>query len=72
MELSTSVYVIIDYHDLHRMGSVNFVVIVESARSLITTENDDLKQFHIPSIVAVSSALGTQHSHPFLWQPMTL
>jgi hypothetical protein len=41
-----------------RMGSVNLVVIVESAQSLITKKNDDLKQFHLPSILAVAAALG--------------
>ena len=40
------------------MGSVNFVVIVESARDLITHKNKDLNEFHISSIVAVSAALG--------------
>lgn len=39
------------------MGSVNLVVIVESARSLITKSNNDLKDFHLPSIIAVSAAL---------------
>ncbi|KAJ7040257.1 CDF-like metal transporter [Mycena alexandri] len=39
------------------MGSVNLVVIVESAQSLITRKNDDLKQFHLPSIIAVAAAL---------------
>lgn len=46
----------------HRMGSVNLVVIVESARSLITKSNDDLKEFHIPSIIAVGAALGPSTS----------
>ena len=40
-----------------RMGSVNLVVIVESVRSLITKSNDDLKEFHLPSIIAVAAAL---------------
>jgi len=40
------------------MGSVNLVVIVESARSLVTNESDDLKTFHLPSIVAVGAAFG--------------
>jgi hypothetical protein len=39
------------------MGSVNLVVIVESVQSLITSDGD-LKEFHIPSIVAVGAALG--------------
>ncbi|KAJ6609344.1 hypothetical protein B0H10DRAFT_2297771 [Mycena sp. CBHHK59/15] len=41
-----------------RMGSVNLVVIVESTQSLITKKNDDLKTFHLPSILAVAAALG--------------
>jgi len=41
------------------MGSVNLVVIVEAARSLITSDGE-LKQFHIPSIVAVAAALGVK------------
>ncbi|THV06461.1 CDF-like metal transporter [Dendrothele bispora CBS 962.96] len=40
------------------MGSVNLVVIVESARGLITHNDDkDLNEFHLPSIIAVASAL---------------
>ncbi|KAJ7103191.1 CDF-like metal transporter [Mycena belliarum] len=44
------------------MGSVNFVVIVESVQSLITTKNDpdDLKEFHLPSIIAVAAALAVK------------
>lgn len=42
-----------------RMGSVNLVVIVESVRSLIVKSNNDLKEFHLPSILAVAVALGT-------------
>lgn len=38
------------------MGSVNLVVIVESVRSLISKDSD--KEFHLPSIIAVSVALG--------------
>jgi hypothetical protein len=41
-----------------RMGSVNLVIIVESARSLITRGNGDLKAFHVPSVVGVGVALG--------------
>jgi hypothetical protein len=40
------------------MGSVNLVVIVESVRSLIAKPNNDLKAFHLPSILAVAVALG--------------
>ncbi|KAJ7492279.1 CDF-like metal transporter [Mycena latifolia] len=42
------------------MGCVNFVVIVESVQSLITSKNDDLKQFHLPSIIAVAAALAVK------------
>jgi len=42
------------------MGSVNLIVIVESAQSLITETGGDLKQFHIPSIIAVGVALGVK------------
>ncbi|KAF8899272.1 CDF-like metal transporter [Infundibulicybe gibba] len=42
------------------MGSVNLVVIVESARSLITKSNDDLQDFHLPSIIAVGAALAVK------------
>jgi len=42
------------------MGSVNFIVIIESARDLITHKNKDLNEFHILSIVAVSAALGVK------------
>ncbi|KAG5222353.1 CDF metal transporter [Salix suchowensis] len=44
-------------YSTNSMGSVNLVVIVESARSLITKTNDDLQEFHIPSIIAVAAAL---------------
>jgi hypothetical protein len=39
------------------MGSVNLVVIVESARTLIAKEGDGLAPFHLPSIIAVAAAL---------------
>ncbi|KAF8215814.1 CDF-like metal transporter [Mycena galopus ATCC 62051] len=42
------------------MGSVNLVVIVESVQSLITKKNDSLKQFHLPSILAVAAALAVK------------
>ncbi|KAH9049513.1 CDF-like metal transporter [Lactarius hengduanensis] len=42
------------------MGSVNFIVIIESARDLITHKNQDLKDFHVPSVVAVGAALGVK------------
>lgn len=40
------------------MGSVNLVVIVESVASLIRREED--KAFYLPSIIAVSAALGEE------------
>lgn len=40
------------------MGSVNLVVIVESARSLITHGDGETNELHIPSLVAVAAALG--------------
>ncbi|KAJ7292980.1 CDF-like metal transporter [Mycena rebaudengoi] len=42
------------------MGSVNLVVIVESAQSLVTKKNSDLKAFHLPSIIAVAAALAVK------------
>jgi divalent metal cation (Fe/Co/Zn/Cd) transporter len=42
------------------MASVNFIVIIESARDLVTHKNQDLNDFHIPSIVAVGAALGVK------------
>ncbi|KAJ3796431.1 CDF-like metal transporter [Lentinula aff. detonsa] len=39
------------------MSSVNLVVIVESVRDLITHTNGSVKDFHLPSILAVASAL---------------
>jgi hypothetical protein len=45
-----------------RMGTVNVIVIVESVQSLATTKSDSLKEFHIPSIAAVSAALGRSFS----------
>jgi hypothetical protein len=46
----------------NRMGVVNVIVIVESVQSLATTKSNTLKEFHIPSLVAVSAALGRQLS----------
>ncbi len=43
---------------LSRMGSVNLVVIVESARSLITHGDGETNQLHIPSLISVAAALG--------------
>ncbi|KAF8167538.1 CDF-like metal transporter [Crassisporium funariophilum] len=42
------------------MGSVNLVVIVESIRTLIAKEGEALAEFHLPSIIAVSSALAVK------------
>ena len=50
------------------MGSVNLVVIVESARTLIDKKGDDLTEFHLPSIIAVAAALGMLHSCLFFWE----
>ena len=40
------------------MGSVNFVVIVQSAQELFKHSDKDLNKFHVPSVIAVSAALG--------------
>ncbi|KAF9469631.1 CDF-like metal transporter [Collybia nuda] len=42
------------------MGSVNLVVIVESARNIITKGDNELQKFHLPSIIAVSAALAVK------------
>ncbi|CAL1694622.1 unnamed protein product [Somion occarium] len=43
------------------MGSVNLVVIVESARTLITRESDeDVNALHVPSLIVVGAALGVK------------
>ncbi|KAF5356243.1 hypothetical protein D9756_003710 [Leucocoprinus leucothites] len=39
------------------MSSVNLIVIVESMRTIISKRGDDLIPFHLPSIIAVASAL---------------
>ncbi|KAK0466146.1 CDF-like metal transporter [Desarmillaria tabescens] len=43
-----------------RMACVNLIVVVEAVRSLISQSNGDLKAFHLPSIIAVASALGVK------------
>ncbi|KAK0213904.1 CDF-like metal transporter, partial [Armillaria fumosa] len=43
-----------------RMSSVNLIVVVESVRSLVSKDNDGLKDFHIPSIIAVAAALSVK------------
>lgn len=40
------------------MGSVNLVVVVESFSNVISHKNGGLKDFHLPSIIAVGAALG--------------
>ena len=41
------------------MGAVNLVVIVESARTIITHHSDEqVNELHVPSLVAVAAALG--------------
>jgi len=42
------------------MGVVNVIVIVESVQSLATTKSNSLKELHIPSLAAVSAALGVK------------
>ncbi|RPD64685.1 CDF-like metal transporter [Lentinus tigrinus ALCF2SS1-7] len=43
------------------MGSVNLVVIVESARTLITHNSDeDTNALHVPSLISVGAALGVK------------
>ncbi|TFK42002.1 CDF manganese transporter [Crucibulum laeve] len=42
------------------MGSVNLIVIVQSVEALATKEGDELRAFHLPSIIAVSAALGVK------------
>lgn len=50
------------------MSSVNLIVIIESLRTIIDKEGDDLIPFYLPSIIAVAVALGmcldvTQHHY---------
>ncbi|KAK0430694.1 hypothetical protein EV421DRAFT_1912582 [Armillaria borealis] len=42
------------------MTSVNLIVVAESMRSLVSKENDELKDFHIPSIITVAAALSVR------------
>ncbi|KIM47677.1 hypothetical protein M413DRAFT_206541 [Hebeloma cylindrosporum] len=42
------------------MRSVNLVVIVESARTLISKQGEELAPFHLPSIIAVAAALAVK------------
>ncbi|KAK0184576.1 CDF-like metal transporter [Armillaria mellea] len=43
-----------------QMACVNLIVVVEAVRSFISKSNDDLKAFHLPSIIAVAAALGVK------------
>ncbi len=43
------------------MASVSLVVIVESIRTIVTKEGDELQAFHLPSIIAVGAALRKSH-----------
>ena len=43
------------------MGSVNLAVIIKSIRTIITRNNvDETNDFHVPSIVTVTAALGAK------------
>ncbi len=47
------------------MSAVNLVVIVESMRTIITHNSaDDTNALHVPSLIAVAAALGTQPFAP--------
>lgn len=48
------------------MGSVNFVVIIESVRELLKKGDKSLNTFHVPSIAAVAAALGMLPHLPML------
>ena len=37
---------------------MNLVVIVESMRSIVDHGGNELKEFHLPSLIAVGAALG--------------
>lgn len=49
------------------MATVNLIVVIESVRTLILKEGDELRKFHLPSIIAVAVALGT----PFSFEAVT-
>jgi hypothetical protein len=40
------------------MGTVNLIVVIESVRTVISKQGDELREFHLPSIIAVAVALG--------------
>jgi hypothetical protein len=48
------------------MGSVNFVVIVESVRELLKQGDKSMNNLHVPSIAAVAAALGMLAHLPML------
>lgn len=54
------------------MGSVNLVVIVESARGLITHDGGTTNDFHVASIVAVGAALGMYNRSSMCMPAVTL
>ncbi|TRM63040.1 cation efflux family-domain-containing protein [Schizophyllum amplum] len=45
---------------VHVMAAVNLVVVTEAARTIITHKGDDLNDFYLPSVIAVSVALGVK------------
>ena len=48
------------------MGSVNLVVTVESVRTLLTHKGSGTNALHIPSLVAVASALGKEMARMYV------
>ncbi|TFK26653.1 CDF-like metal transporter [Coprinopsis marcescibilis] len=52
----------ITYSVLTFMGTVNLIVVIESVRGLALKEGDELRKFHLPSIIAVSVALAVKLS----------
>ncbi|KAH6917075.1 cation diffusion facilitator 1 [Coprinopsis sp. MPI-PUGE-AT-0042] len=44
------------------MGAVNLIVVIESVRTLISKQGDELREFHLPSIIAVAVALAVKLS----------
>ncbi|TEB04486.1 cation efflux protein, partial [Coprinellus micaceus] len=42
------------------MGTVNLIVVVQSIQNLITKEGDELKKFHLPSIIVVAISLSVK------------
>jgi hypothetical protein len=54
----------------YRMGSVNFVVIVESVRGLATGEGH--AEFHLAAIITVGAALGMWLQRPTMKYDLTI